>query len=185
METSVEKLEPLSMEEVANFLKDHVRDAVSARKQEIGQEHFSQIEKMAALWVVDSRWKEHLLVIDSLREGIHLRGYAQTEPIIAYQKESFIAFQETIAAIKEGIVDTLFKTRVVPAQEEQGVFNQAPKTFEHSEYSAIQRPQPQQPQQPQQQKPQQMPVQRTEKKVGRNDPCPCGSGKKYKKCCGG
>ncbi len=133
------------------------------------------MEKMAVLLNLDSRWKEHLLIIDSLKEGIHLRGYAQTEPLMEYQKESYTAFQEMSSAIKEGAVEFVFKVRLSPAKEPEGVFNSSSQKLVHSQYSPLQK---------EEEPVSSSPAVSSGHKVGRNETCPCGSGKKYKKCCG-
>jgi preprotein translocase subunit SecA len=99
------------------------------------------------------------------------------DPLVEYQKESFFAFQDMIASIKEGIVELIFKAKIKATEEEEvGIFLQAPKNFIHSQYKALtktkEQPEPAKSPEP------------SAKKVGRNEPCPCGSGKKYKKCCG-
>ncbi|UCC95139.1 MAG: preprotein translocase subunit SecA [Candidatus Omnitrophota bacterium] len=177
LEVSPQDVSALSLEEIIDYTKNRVREIYQERKKELNPEDMRQIERVLALRAVDTRWKEHLLIMDSLREGIHLRGYAHTDPLVEYQKESYFAFQEMISSIKEGIVDAVFKTKIVLPKEAAGVFVQAPKRFVHSSYSPLQKKEKEVPQKP-------PPPQRTDKKVGRNDPCPCGSGKKYKKCCG-
>jgi preprotein translocase subunit SecA len=169
------------VEGAIDAVKNMVVQLYQRRQQALGTEAMRQMEKMVALWVVDSRWKEHLLIMDSLREGIGLRSYGHSEPLVEYQKESYVAFQETVAAIKEGIVDLIFKTKIAIPEEVVGVFEQAPKTYVHSEYSSLQSQEKQSRQQPTAVKTAPQPG---IKKVGRNEPCPCGSGKKYKKCCG-
>jgi preprotein translocase subunit SecA len=140
------------------------------------------MEKAIALWVVDSHWKEHLLIMDSLREGIHLRHYGHAEPLVEYQKEAYNAFTETIASIKEGIVDMVFKAKLNIPKPAVNVFEQTPKNYVHSEYTPLQAQEEKKEPQPAAVEPAKPIV--SEKKVGRNEPCPCGSGKKYKKCCG-
>jgi preprotein translocase subunit SecA len=169
----------LSLEQTIEFVKKYVMDEYLKRQEKIGQEKMFGMERAVALWVVDSRWKEHLLIMDSLKEGIHLRGYGQKEPLVEYQKESYSAFQEMIEAIKEDIVDTVFKTKIAIPEEAIGVFEQSPKNYVHSEYSSLHKED--EKAETKSVTPQ---VQAAVKKAGRNDPCPCGSGKKYKKCCG-
>lgn len=162
-------------DEAIDMVKKMVEEEYVRKEKEMGLESMRQMEKMTALWVLDSRWKEHLLIIDSLKEGIHLRGYAQTDPLVEYQKESYVAFQEMISSLKESIVDLVFKTKVSRVQENEGVFLQTPQNLVHSEYSPLQANNKEK---------EPSAAARTGEKVGRNDPCPCGSGKKYKKCCG-
>ncbi|MEI8350415.1 MAG: preprotein translocase subunit SecA [Candidatus Omnitrophota bacterium] len=176
LEVAVSQLEGEDAQVAIETIKNILRQAYAKREEASGQQKLRQLEKIVALWVVDSHWKEHLLVMDSLKEGIHLRGYGHSDPLVEYQKESYAAFQETIAAVKEGIVDLLFKTKIAVPEETVGVFEQAPKTFVHSEYSPLQKEEEKEVP-----KPASSPA---AQKVGRNEPCPCGSGKKYKKCCG-
>ena len=176
LDVSIDELQEFSLEDCINFLKKKISECYKEKEKEVGIENIRHMEKMVALWIVDSRWKEHLLTMDHLREGIHLRAHAQIEPLVAYQKESYFAFQEMIDSIKEGISEMIFRARVKPQEKEVGVFDDSPKNFIHSEYSSLKKRE----------------VERKEvktvkiegKKVGRNDPCVCGSGKKYKKCCG-
>ena len=169
----------LGPEETIEFVKKYVKDEYIKRQEKIGQEKMFAMERAVALWVVDSRWKEHLLIMDSLKEGIHLRGYGQKEPLVEYQKESYSAFQEMIEAIKEDIVDTVFKTKIAIPEEAVGVFEQAPKNYVHSDYSSLHKED-----EKAESKPAAPQAHVSTKIAGRNDPCPCGSGRKYKKCCG-
>jgi preprotein translocase subunit SecA len=133
-----------------------------------GAEEFRHLEQMIVLQVVDNLWKEHLLAMDHLKEGIGLRGYAQQDPLVVYKKEGFEMFMDMIERIKEETVRFLFRVQIA-RPEEIAAREKAEKdklVYSHGEEGARQ------------------PVRRSEKKVGRNQPCPCGSGKKYKKCCG-
>jgi preprotein translocase subunit SecA len=131
------------------------------------------LEKIIMLQVVDSLWKEHLLAMDHLKEGIGLRGYAQKNPLTEYKKEGFEMFQELTFRMKEEITEYLFKVRIDKEKTPEAEAPPAPrkpKVVEHRG-GGIQESKP-------------TTVKRGEEKVGRNDPCPCGSGKKYKKCHG-
>jgi preprotein translocase subunit SecA len=162
-------------------IKDALIEAVNKRYEEkealIGPEMMRLHEKYILLQVIDQQWKDHLLNIDHLKEGIGLRGYGQRDPLIEYKKESFDLFQEMMERVQDRVVKYLWRTEVVI--EQQGEAEEAPR----------QRSLP--PQKPKQQpmyfsgaSGPAAPVKRKEEKVGRNDPCPCGSGKKYKKCHG-
>ena len=120
------------------------------------------------LQIVDNQWKDHLLSMDHLRDGIGLRGYAQQDPLREYQREGYDMFMDLIHRMQAEMVGTLFHLQVKPHQElpEEAQPAQQPMFFSHSGDGAAQ------------------PQQRQQKKTGRNDPCPCGSGKKFKKCCG-
>jgi preprotein translocase subunit SecA len=139
------------------------------KEARFGTEPFRQLERFVMLQTVDARWKDHLLTMDHLKEGIGLRGYAQQNPLMIYKKEGFEAFQDMIERISEETLRILF--RVELAEPEQTVAIHRPKPQE-MHFSGGGQP------------PQRRPAQRAAAKVGRNDPCPCGSGKKYKKCCG-
>ncbi len=161
-------------------VKERIVAAVNKRYEEketqVGPEVMRLHEKYLLLQVIDQQWKDHLLMIDHLKEGIGLRGYGQRDPLIEYKKESFDLFQEMMERVQDRVVKYLWKTEVVVEREGEERPARAPQRV----------PQP----------PKQQPmffsggdatpqtVKRKEAKVGRNDPCPCGSGKKYKKCHG-
>ncbi len=176
LDVPIEELQDFSMQDCVNFLKEKISESYQEKEADVGTENMRHMEKMVALWIVDSRWKEHLLTMDHLREGIHLRAHAQIDPLVAYQKESYFAFQEMIDSIKEGICEMIFRAKLKTQEKEVGVFNDAPKNFIHSEYSSLKKGEIK--------KDKVTTVKTDGKKIGRNEPCPCGSGKKYKKCCG-
>ncbi|MBT5469592.1 MAG: preprotein translocase subunit SecA [Nitrospina sp.] len=129
-------------------------------------------EKIIMLQVLDTLWKDHLLGMDHLKEGIGLRGYAQKNPLTEYKKEGFTLFSNMMARIKEEITEYLFKVQVRRESEfdDEDVIAQPKQMVEHrGDVEGSDKP---------------VTVRREEEKVGRNDPCPCGSGKKYKKCHG-
>ena len=163
-------------------VKAQIVDAVNRRYEEkegaIGADNMRLNEKYLLLQVIDQQWKDHLLNIDHLKEGIGLRGYGQRDPLIEYKKESFELFQEMMERIQDRVVKILWKMEIVGGS-----------SSDEAEVQRVQRALPPQP--PKQQltfsgapKEAPAPVKRAQAKVGRNDPCPCGSGKKYKKCHG-
>jgi len=160
-----EELAGREREELREFLVEQARAAYEAREEEFGAENMRELERFVMLRVVDSKWMEYLDAIDELREGIGLRAYGQRDPFIEYARESHEMFQGLIARIREDIVRYAFKVRLVAAGSQE---QRQPVAV------ATNRGQAAPPQ----------PVRREGKKIGRNDPCPCGSGKKYKKCCG-
>jgi len=174
----VKEIEDLSLEETIEIVKQKTRDFYCEKEKNSGESAMRIMEKMVALSIIDSRWKEHLLVIDALKEGVSLRGYAQVDPAVEYQKETYNAFVEMIDSIKDSIVEYIFKAKVTPQKEIETVLSQTPKKFVHSEYSSLQGDK----QKEKTNNPQASNLKGI--KVGRNDPCPCSSGKKYKKCCG-
>ena len=142
---------------------------------------------MITLGVIDSNWKDYLFSIDGLREGITWRSYGQKDPLVEYQHEAFAMFTDLIKTVDEQTIERIFKTFAVEERFERGVFRKDEETFIHEEYSALNaKPE-------EKEMPGVMPDTRPGKdatyeretpKVGRNEPCPCGSGRKYKKCCG-
>jgi preprotein translocase subunit SecA len=180
--------------------REAITDAVNRRYEErealIGAD-FAQMQKYILLQVIDQQWKDHLLVLDHLKEGIGWRGYGQRDPLVEYKKESFDLFQEMMERVQDRVVKYLWRIEIVHEHEqprEIAVGSDAAQAAQSNpEPPRVQRPaalpKPQAP------RPQQMifsgsqsapaPVKKTaDSKVGRNDPCPCGSGKKYKKCHG-
>jgi len=146
-----------------------------------------QLERFATLTTIDDRWKEHLYEMDQLKEGIGLRAYGQKDPLLEYKKEGFRTFTEMLATINEQILEIVFKAQI---RQQEGTEPLRGRRREPVEMAMIHKDtvgmgfagQPEgQPEMPQAGKKQ--PV-RVDKKVGRNDPCPCGSGKKYKHCHG-
>jgi len=156
--------------DLVDYLVDKVRERYETKSQEIGPELFEHLQQMVMLQIVDNHWKEHLLSMDHLRDGIGLRGYAQRDPLREYQKEGYENFMDLVQRIKADTVGTLFALQVRPHQElpEEAQPAQQQMVFSHGDSGDDSPP----------------PVQREQKKVGRNSPCPCGSGKKFKKCCG-
>ena len=163
-------------------IKQRVTEAVNKKYEEkekqVGADVMRLHEKYLLLQVIDQLWKDHLLMIDHLKEGIGLRGYGQRDPLIEYKKESFDMFQEMMERVQDRVVKYLWKIDVVVEREGEQQQRRQPQR------SPLAQPPKQQPMflSGAQSSPQT--VKRTQVKVGRNDPCPCGSGKKYKKCHG-
>ncbi len=160
-------------EEIPEKLKQAYRDKVQSLIQEHGatEELIHYIERTILLQMIDQHWKDHLWGMDQLKDGIGLRGYGQKDPLAEYKREGYDMFAGMMDRIKGDTLERLFKFQLVRGERPE---------------AEVERPRPQQmslnrgeaaaaPKQP---------VKRTEEKVGRNDPCPCGSGKKYKKCHG-
>lgn len=163
-------------EKLRERIKENIDEAYKAKEEIVGSEVIRQFEKAVMLQNLDSHWKEHLAAMDHLRQGIHLRGYAQKNPKQEYKRESFQLFSEMLENLKVEVVNILSKVQVkaesdVDAVEEQRrQADEQPKQYEHESNNEPEN------------KPQA--TVRQGPKVGRNDPCPCGSGKKYKQCCG-
>ncbi len=162
-------LEDLGQEGLAGLIFEGAQSLYNEREAAIGSEDFRQLERVVMLQTVDNLWKDHLLSMDHLKEGIGLRGYAQQNPLLVYKKEGFEMFNEMIARVKEETLGILFRIQIEEPKKIDDL--RAPKEQKLS-FSGGEGPA----------KPK--PAQRKAKKVGRNAPCPCGSGKKYKKCCG-
>ena len=152
-----------SKEELKQYLIEKLKEAYEQKEAKIGTLLMRDIEKMVFLHVIDTKWKDHLLGIDHIKEGIGLRGYAQRDPLVEYKKEAFELFEEMSRNIISDILTRLFKIQI----KEESSVKIAPK--QHINRSDGDRPHE--------------PIKKPHK-IGRNDPCPCGSGKKYKKCCG-
>ncbi|MFH0918440.1 MAG: preprotein translocase subunit SecA, partial [Candidatus Omnitrophota bacterium] len=145
------------------------------------------------LQIIDSKWKDHLYAMDTLREGIGLRAYGQRDPLIEYKREAFEMFAQMISAIEEDAVQTIYKLESVKPERFHGVFSSLPKELSHPEVAKFEMSAREEPDSQIQAAPEKPPVHSTQShqpKVGRNDPCPCGkknseSGTplKYKKCC--
>ncbi|MEQ1681745.1 MAG: preprotein translocase subunit SecA, partial [Nitrospira sp.] len=157
-------------------LRTQVRDAYAKKEQELGPDLMRFLEKTFMLQVIDHHWKDHLLGMDHLRDGIGLRGYGQKDPLVEYKREGFDLFAGMMDRVKSDTLDRLFHVQAVrhegeqPAPPPQPIMSHPqPKLILNRGDEPITA---------------QAPAQRTENKVGRNDPCPCGSGKKYKKCHG-
>ncbi len=165
------------------------QDEYTQKEQQAGPAVIRHFEKVAMLQVLDNAWKEHLAAMDHLRQGINLRGYAQKDPKQEFKREAFAMFQSMLENIKQEVISIVSKVQVqadedVVAMEEERRTDETALEFQHAEAaSAIDQPEPagEQNAQPQEE---QRPFVRGEQKVGRNSPCPCGSGKKYKQCHG-
>jgi len=163
-------LEGVSQEKLADQIQEAAVRRYEQKRETIGAEDFREIERIVMLQTVDNLWKDHLLSMDHLKEGIGLRGYAQQDPVMVYKKEAFEMFQDLISRIKEETLKILFRIQITESTpvDELAEPQEQEMTFSHGDASQHKK----------------QPVKRDGRKVGRNDACPCGSGKKYKKCCG-
>jgi len=162
-------LDGLNSENLYDYLNAQVMAMYQKKEMELDPREFRKVEQFVMLQNVDRYWKDHLLQMDHLKEGIGLRGYAQQNPLIVYKKEGFEMFQEMIYQIQKSIIRVLFRVERVTNTDME---RYAQKEKKKLTYSSGKEPAKNEP------------VKRDNKKVGRNSPCPCGSGKKYKKCCG-
>jgi len=166
-------LDPKLLDALAEDLKQIVRQRYEEREQVWGTERMRFHERMIMLQVVDAQWKDHLLAMDHLKEGIGLRGYGQRDPLVEYKRESFDMFETMMDRVEDESLRYLFLMRTPDEEEELIRQYQRRKRREQAEMRMVGGGAMEKPQQ----------VIRKEK-IGRNDPCPCGSGKKYKKCHG-
>ncbi len=164
-----EKLKELeNSEDIHDFLYQKLEQTYTDKKAAIGDQRWTFHERMLMLHVIDSQWKDHLYALDHLKEGIGFRGYGQRDPLVEYKRESFELFEEMMNRMEEDIVRYVFLTQPPPDQTAPRV--RAPRQVKLSGPSleaAVA-----------------VAAAKKSAKVGRNDPCPCGSGKKYKRCCG-
>lgn len=163
----INKLDHANHQELKEIILHKALDYYQSKEAEIGSENLRRFERLVMLRTIDVKWMDHLEAMDELKEGIGLRAYGQNDPLIAYKIEAYQMFKEMRDSINEEVVRTLVKVQI--ASEERVA--QRPKirnistNLSEDGSSAVQQ-------------------RVVGKKVGRNDPCPCGSGKKYKKCCG-
>jgi len=163
-------LDGLTREGLAGLIFEAAQRVYREKEALVDSRDFRYLERMVMLQTVDNLWKDHLLSMDHLKEGIGLRGYAQQNPLMVYKKEGFDLFADMISRVKEETLGILFRIQI-SGQDKLEEFNEPQEqnlVFSGSGDEA----------------PKKKPVKRSVKKIGRNDPCSCGSGKKYKKCCG-
>jgi preprotein translocase subunit SecA len=169
-----EEEDNLTPEGLVESMEKRVLEAYEDKEKRFGAPMLRQLEKIIMLQTIDTLWKDHLLNMDHLKEGIGLRGYGQKNPLQEYQKEGFEMFEEMIQRVQEDVVQKLFTVEIAREAVTQEVAMQQPRpqkmVLSHGGENV--------------EAGRAGPVKRHGDKVGRNDPCPCGSGKKYKRCCG-
>ncbi|MBK3747294.1 preprotein translocase subunit SecA [Stutzerimonas balearica] len=183
--------EKLYEETLREKIMQALLEAYREKEELAGAEALRTFEKQIVLRVLDDLWKDHLSTMDHLRHGIHLRGYAQKNPKQEYKRESFALFQELLESIKRDSIRVLSHVQVRredPAEEEARLRREAEELaqrmqFQHAEVSALEESQDEPAEGEQDGASNVTPI-RSEPKIGRNEPCPCGSGKKYKHCHG-
>jgi preprotein translocase subunit SecA len=163
-------LDGLTSEGLSELIYEAAISAYHEKEALIGPDEFRNLERYILLQTVDQLWKDHLLSMDHLKEGIGLRGYAQQNPLLLYKKEGFEMFQDMISRVQEETLSILYRIQLAEPDDLQQLRKpeEPPLVFSGSDTAP----------------PKKKPTTRSGKKVGRNAPCPCGSGKKYKKCCG-
>ncbi|MGL5654144.1 MAG: SEC-C metal-binding domain-containing protein, partial [Vibrio sp.] len=157
-------------------------EVYQAKEQAVSPAVMRNFEKSVMLQTLDTLWKEHLAAMDHLRQGIHLRGYAQKNPKQEYKRESFELFEELLESLKSDVITVLSKVRV--QQQEEVERMEAQRQAQAAEAARHAQAQHANPEGEPQEQGSNQPMVRDERKVGRNEACPCGSGKKYKQCHG-
>ena len=163
---TVEEIADLSNDQIKNKLTETVMNIYKGKELEFGEEQLREIERVVLLRVVDQKWMAHIDNMDHLKQGMGLRAYKQQDPIQAYQMEGSAMFEEMIEGIKIETVKFLFHVRVERPVEREKVAEETSASHGSDDKSLKKEPA------------------RNDNKVGRNNECPCGSGKKYKNCCG-
>lgn len=169
---NLDDLNHLNKETLKEILIEKIKEAYEKRKELLTPEILAHIERMVLLQMIDTAWKENLYELDQLKKGIGFRAYAQKDPKIEYQKESFILFDGMMKRIREATIEYVFKVQIniapkPPVFNQQKMADGTTKGESGKENNNKNKVTP-----------------KDIKKIGRNDLCPCGSGKKYKKCCG-
>jgi preprotein translocase subunit SecA len=194
-----EEFAQIGEEGVAEKIIEEAKSFYARKEEQLGTENMAQLERFASLRVIDEKWRDHLREMDELKEGIGLRAYGQKDPLVEYKQEGYRMFQELLILIRDGVLELAFKLypmiqdqrtgQMIPAQpggrrmmpnqpprRSQGVATKAAAGSSFTGNGAAEGEIP-----PPRAVPQTV---RVGPKVGRNDPCPCGSGKKYKNCHG-
>jgi preprotein translocase subunit SecA len=181
----VQSADSIEAEEVVEHVLAAAKVAYDGKVELSGRESFAGYERSVMLYSLDSHWREHLAALDHLRQGIHLRGYAQKDPKQEYRREAFELYGELLDVIKNDVVKSIMAVRIRTADE----LDAASESI-NEDMSQIKEVQYQHADIAADTAASENPAERTVApvrsgpKVGRNDPCPCGSGKKYKACCG-
>ncbi len=163
-----EAFDGLKWEDLTDLVGEQVRSAYQQKEKLFGKEDLEQLERFVILQIIDNQWVAHLQDMEHMKEGIGLRGYGQLDPLKEYQKEGFGLFEELMDRIREETLNTLFRIQLIRQRPEE-IPRKKKKSLQLSHGGDESQP---------------VTIRRKEKKIGRNAPCPCGSGKKYKKCCG-
>ena len=173
---TVESLEEMSRDEIQEFLHNLADEAYKQREELFGEENMRELEKIIMLRVVDNRWMEHLDRMDMLREGIGLLAYGQRNPLVEYKIKSHDMFGQMIDTIQSDIASLMFRVNIITQEQQETMERESEQRLAAAKATHGDDSEPAEAQK-------KKPVKNTEK-IGRNDPCPCGSGKKYKNCCG-
>ena len=164
--------------DVAEELKDKIHTAYEEKEKEIGEQQLRELERVVMLKIVDDRWMDHIDAMDELKDGIGLQAYGQKDPVVQYRIEGFDMFDKMVNDIKHDVVKILLNINRVNNVERKQTVKITSQGLEQA-VNALKNSTPQESKEVSH-----IPVTNEGPKVGRNDPCPCGSGKKYKNCCG-
>jgi preprotein translocase subunit SecA len=177
----VSDAEAIDVDDIVERVNAAAKAVFDAKVQQVGEENFTQFEKVVLLQTIDGQWRDHLSALDYLRQGIHLRGYAQKQPKQEYKREAFVLFGQLLDSVKNDVTRILLNVRVQSPEQVSEATQQLEERAEHMgnvTYSG-----PSETGEPESTS-QSAPASADMPRVGRNDPCPCGSGKKYKHCHG-
>ncbi len=166
-EVNAESLSKMSAEEMRDRLIDYSKELYDKKEAEVGSESMRILERLLMLRIIDTAWVEHLTAMDNMRQGIGLQAMAQRDPLVAYKRQSREMFDDLMGSIQDNVVRSIYRMSIrkgTPPPKPVNVMAKA--TGENKESKTQKAPKV------------------AGKTIGRNDPCPCGSGKKYKKCCG-
>ena len=184
LESIINQDDSLNADNIWKVIFEEFTRNYSAKESSIGERPMREIEKAVMLQQLDMQWREHLAAMDHLRQGIHLRGYAQKNPKQEYKRESFEMFSFMMDQLKFNVISILSRARFRGEEDAETVNQQMPNVEEvqlqHKDASIFKSSDTQ----AEPEKTLTKPFIRDQKKIGRNEPCPCGSGKKYKKCHG-
>jgi preprotein translocase subunit SecA len=166
-EINAEALSKMSAEEIRDRLISYSRELYESKEAEVGHENMRLLERLLMLRIIDTAWVEHLTAMENMRQGIGLQAIAQRDPLVAYKRQSHEMFDDLMSAIQNNVVRSIFKMTIRKGAPPPKPVNVMAKATGEDKESKTQK------------------APRVEgKTIGRNDPCPCGSGKKFKKCCG-
>ena len=163
------EINPSQASSISEFIIQNVQKLLHDKENEFGKELMDYLMKAIMLQAIDTQWKEHLLAMDHLREGIGLRGYGQKDPVREYQREGYEMFMDMIFRIKMDVLEKLCLVKIQREEEVEEIRQKQKQDYIMSRGEDM---------------PEKKTIKHEGDKIGRNDPCPCGSGKKYKKCCG-
>lgn len=172
-------------EQISNQTFERVKHAYDLKVEVENQETLPMMERFIVLHSIDTLWQEYLRNMDNLRQGVGLRAYGQSDPLVEYKREAFDMFSTLMDSIKNEVILRMFRSTTSLSAYEKLLASLSKQKAVHPSLPDLKEPMPRQPAKPlSASAPMAVPIQRSDTKVGRNDPCPCGSGKKHKRCCG-